>query len=81
MGLDFPFNTLLAQFASVNAHALLDLTAKGARCFGDAGPVENVRYFCYAGAGLGSALLFPTHPYIQAADGDNDGMVSVKSAT
>jgi hypothetical protein len=29
-GLDFPFNSLLAQFASVNVHALVDLTTTGA---------------------------------------------------
>ena len=44
-------------------------------------PVPGVRYFAYAGAGLGSKLLFPTHAYIKIREGDNDGMVSVTSAT
>jgi hypothetical protein len=40
-----------------------------------------VKYFTYAGSGLDSALLFPTHILIDNAEGPNDGMVSVQSAT
>jgi triacylglycerol lipase len=80
-GLDFPFNNLLAQFASVNVHAIVDLTTTGAPGFKDKDPVPGIRYFAYAGAGLGSPLLFATQVYIQTREGANDGMVSVKSAT
>ena len=81
MGLEFPFRDFLAQFASANAHALLDLATAGAPGFAENDPIPGVRYFAYAGAGLSSALLFPTHIFIQKKEGDNDGMVSVRSAT
>jgi len=81
MGLEFPFQDFLKQFASANAHALLDLTTTGAPGFSEKDPVPGVRYFAYAGAGLESALLFATHVVIQTSDGENDGMVSVNSAT
>jgi triacylglycerol lipase len=81
MGLEFPFRDFLAQFASANAHALVDLATTGAPGFAEKDPVPGVRYFAYAGAGLSSALLFPTHVFVQKREGDNDGMVSVRSAT
>jgi triacylglycerol lipase len=81
MGLEFPFRDFLAQFASANAHALLDLTTTGAPGFTERDPVPGIRYFAYAGAGVGSALLFPTHLLIEASEGENDGMVSIQSAT
>lgn len=81
IGLEFPFRDFLAQFASANAHALLDLTTTGAPGFTEKDPVPGIRYFAYAGAGLGSALLFPTHVLIETREGENDGMVSVQSAT
>jgi triacylglycerol lipase len=80
-GLEFPFNNFLAQFAAVNAHALLDLETTGAPGFNEPDPVPGIRYFAYAGAGIGSTLLFPTHLLIKTREGDNDGMVSVTSAT
>jgi|HubBroStandDraft_1064217.scaffolds.fasta_scaffold02606_6 triacylglycerol lipase len=80
-GLEFPFRDLLAQFAAVNVHALLDLATTGAPGFSERDPVSGVRYFAYAGSGLGSTLLFPTHLYIRLREGNNDGMVSVTSAT
>jgi triacylglycerol lipase len=80
-GLEFPFSNLLAQFAAVHAHALLDLTTTGAPGFKERDPVSGVRYFAYAGAGLASPLLFPTHVYIESREGANDGVVSVNSAT
>ena len=79
MGLDRPFSELLVQFA--NAHALLDLTTTGAPGFREKDPVESINYFAYAGSGLGSVLLFPTHLLIEKSEGPNDGMVSVQSAT
>jgi triacylglycerol lipase len=79
--LEFPFRDFLAQFVSANAHALVDLATTGAPGFSEKDPVPGVRYFAYAGAGLSSALLFPTHVYIQKKEGENDGMVSVRSAT
>ena len=80
-GLEFPFSNLLAQFSPVNVHAMLDLRTNGAPGFKDQDPVPGVRYFAYAGAGLGSPLLFSTQAYIQSREGVNDGMVSVNSAT
>jgi triacylglycerol lipase len=77
MGLEFPFSSFLAQFANINAHALLDLTTTGAPGFAEKDPIPGVKYFAYAGSGLGSALLFPTHVLIEASEGANDGMVSV----
>jgi triacylglycerol lipase len=81
IGLEFPFRDFLSQFVSANAHALVDLTTTGAPGFTEKDPVSGVRYFAYAGAGLSSALLFPTHVYVEAKEGDNDGMVSVRSAS
>jgi len=81
MGLSFPFSGFLDQFARVNVHAIQDLTTGGAPGFTERDPVPGVRYFAYAGAGLGSALLYATHVYIKPLEGDNDGMVSVRSAT
>src|ERR1035438_3111310 len=49
--------------------------------FREKDPVRGVKYFTYAGSGLDSALLFPTHILIDNAEGPNDGMVSVQSAT
>nr|ACU30831.1 lipase/esterase [uncultured bacterium] len=80
-GLEFPFNHFLDQFASANAHALVDLSTKGAPGFSEKDPVPGIRYFAYAGKGLGSAQLFPTHVYVKTLQGDNDGLVSVQSAT
>jgi triacylglycerol lipase len=81
MGLEFPFQGFLQQFASANVHALVDLATTGAPGFTEPDPMPGIRYFAYAGAGLGSALLFATHVLIRASEGDNDGMVSVRSAT
>jgi triacylglycerol esterase/lipase EstA (alpha/beta hydrolase family) len=81
IGLEFPFSGFLAQFINVNAHALLDLTTAVAPGFAEKDPVPSVTYFAYAGSGLGSALLFPTHVLIENSEGENDGMVSVQSAT
>jgi triacylglycerol esterase/lipase EstA (alpha/beta hydrolase family) len=96
LGLEFPFSNLLAQFATANAHALVDLTSTGAPGFTNKDPVPGIRYFAYAGSGVVSALLFATHilyagtggdaaqglaSLIEAAQGGNDGMVSVLSAT
>lgn len=80
-GLEFPFRDLLAQFSALNAHALLDLSTTGAPGFKERDPVPGVRYFAYAGAGVGSVLLYPTHLLIKTREGENDGMVSVASAT
>ena len=80
-GLEFPFSNFLQQFASVNVHALVDLTTTGAPGFRDKDPVPGIRYFAYAGAGIASPLLFPTQVYIESAQGANDGMVSITSAT
>jgi triacylglycerol lipase len=80
-GLEFPFQNFLDQFVSVNAHALLDLSTKGAPGFQEKDPVAGIRYFAYAAKGLGSTLLYPTHLYIKGTERDNDGLVSVQSAT
>lgn len=80
-GLEFPFSSFLSQFAAVNAHALTDLTTKGAPGFTEKDPVAGIRYHAYAGAGLTSPLLYATHLQIKLLEGDNDGMVSVASAT
>lgn len=81
IGLSFPFQHFLDQFVQLNAHALVDLTTTGAPGFRDNDPVPGIKYFCYAGAGVGSALLFATHLYLKTTEGPNDGMVSVESAT
>jgi triacylglycerol lipase len=79
--LEFPFRNFLAGFVAVDAHALLDLATTGAPGFKEKDPVSGVRYFAYAGAGLGPALLYPTHVYVKTREGANDGLVSVTSAT
>jgi triacylglycerol lipase len=80
-GLEFPFQNFLAQFAAANVHALMDLSTTGAPGFKENDPVRGVRYFAYAGNGLGSTLLYATRVYIDTIEGHNDGMVSVTSAT
>ncbi len=55
---------------SANAHAIVDLTTTGAPGFKENDPVPGIRYFAYAGAGIGSALLFPTHVLMQSHYGD-----------
>ena len=42
---------------------------------------EGVNYFCYAGKSVESAELHPLHFYIKNLEGENDGVVSVASAT
>ena len=81
LGLEFPFRDFFSQFAAANAHALIDLTTTAAPGFTEKDPVPGIRYFAYAGKGVASALLFPTHVLIETAEGANDGMVSVQSAT
>jgi triacylglycerol lipase len=79
--LEFPFRDWLSQFVTSNAAALPDLSTTGAPGFQDPDPVPGIRYFAYAGSGLVSALLFPTHALVGKREGDNDGLVSVRSAT
>jgi triacylglycerol lipase len=81
IGLEFAFRDFLEQFTCSNAHAVLDLTTAGSPGFAEEDPVPGIRYFAYAGSGLVSALLFPTHMLIETSEGQNDGMVSVRSAT
>ena len=80
-GLELPFNNLLDQFASSVAQALPDLSTKGAPGFTEKDPIPGIRYFAYAASGVESKLLVPTHAYIELLQGDNDGLVSVQSAT
>ena len=79
--LEFPFQYFLAQFASAHIGVLHDLTTTGAPGFTEKDPVPGIRYFAYAGSGLRWPVLFPTHAWIRRSEGENDGMVSVKSAT
>jgi triacylglycerol lipase len=80
--LEVPFKHFLSQIPSVLANnALVDLSTKNAPGFKDKDPVPGVRYFCYAGHGVGSAILYPLHAYITSREGDNDGVVSITSAT
>ena len=81
LGLEFPFKDFWAQFANANAHALVDLTTAAAPGFKEIDPVPGIRYFAYAGRGLVSALLFAAHVYVETCEGENDGLVSLKSAT
>ena len=80
-GLGLPFHNLLDQFESSVAKALPDLSTKGAPGFSEKDPVPGIRYFAYAAKGVESKLLVPTHGYIELLQGDNDGLVSVRSAT
>jgi triacylglycerol lipase len=70
-----------------NAGALSDLTTASAKAFNSNFPATaGVSYYPYAGNGQGSLVLIPTHLFIRLRDGtaqeqDNDGVVSVASAT
>ncbi len=80
--LELPFRHFLSQIPAVlTNNALVDLATTGAPGFTANEPVEGVRYFCYAGHGVQSELLRPLHAYVQAKEGDNDGVVSITSAT
>ena len=80
-GLEFALPHFLTEFTAANTHALLDLATTGAPGFSEKDPVPGIRYFAYAGAGMGSAPLLLTHAFIKIREGANDGMVSVQSAT
>jgi triacylglycerol lipase len=73
------------RFFGMPDQAFFDLTTDGCRAFNAEVPdVPSVRYFSVAGrcslAWLGPEWLIP-HEIIRRADGPNDGMVSVGSAT
>lgn len=78
-----------AAFPSLKANtgALSDLTTFSALQFNrDFLATAGVAYYPYTGNGHGSAALIPTHLFIQllgatAPDQDNDGLVSVASAS
>lgn len=77
----------LAAELGQNTGAMGDLTSAFAANFNARTPnVHNVSYFCYAGSGMESFLLKPSHVFIdfvgQTPDEKmNDGLVSVKSAS
>jgi triacylglycerol lipase len=81
VGLEFPFHSVLGQFVNLEAHALLDLTTEAAPGFQEEDPVPDVRYFAYAASGPVQKSLSLTHDFIKMREGDNDGLVSVTSAT
>ena len=78
-----------AAFPSLKANtgALSDLTTFSAQQFNRNFPATpGVAYYPYTGNGHGSAALIPTHLFIQllgatAPEQDNDGVVSVASAS
>ena len=80
-GLEFPFHSLVGQFVDLKAPALMELTTEGAPGFQEQDPVPGIRYFAYAGAGPVSKPLSLTHDFLEIREGDNDGLVSVTSAT
>lgn len=77
----------LARELGLQAGALGNLTSSFAIKFNQQNHgVSNVRYFCYAGSGMDSFLLKPSHLYIDLTgqtpdEKANDGLVSVKSAS
>jgi triacylglycerol lipase len=73
------------RFFGMPDQAFFDLTTEGCRAFNAEAPdIESVRYFSVAGqcslAWLGPEWLIP-HEIVRRAEGPNDGMVSVASAT
>jgi triacylglycerol lipase len=79
--LEIPLRHFLDEIPAVLANnALVDLSTKNAPGFKAKEPVEGVRYFSYAGHGVGSKLLYPLYEYVKAKEGDNDGVVSLTSA-
>jgi triacylglycerol lipase len=75
----------LLQYFDVPHDAFYDLTTESCRAFNDEVPdVPCVRYYSVAarcsGEWLGPEWLFP-HTIVSAREGDNDGLVSVASAT
>lgn len=80
--LEAPFRHLLHDFpAFVDKNALVDLSTSNAPGFKGKESVEGVRYYCYAGHGATSEVLRPLYEYIKHKEGDNDGVVSIPSAT
>lgn len=79
--LELPFRHILAEFPALTTEVVKDLTTGGQPGFKEKDPVAGVRYFCYAGGAVESKLLHPLHFYIKAREGENDGIVSVASAT
>jgi triacylglycerol lipase len=75
----------LFRFFAIPDQAFYDLTTEGCRKFNaDVPDVANVRYFAVAGrctlAWLGPEWIIP-YTVIRRSEGQNDGMVSVASAT
>jgi triacylglycerol lipase len=82
-----PFGDLVKD-VDLNAGGIQDLTSKSAKLFNQTYRDDpHVNYFSYAGSGrVGGlrtcALLLPTYALISASgDSNNDGLVSVESAT
>ena len=78
---ELPFRSILAEFPALTGQVVADLSTEGAPGFKEKDPVAGVKYFCYAGKTVESELLHPLHFYINAREGENDGVVSVASAT
>jgi len=80
---------LFAEFPVLkkDAGALSDLTTASAKRFNrDCPATAGVSYYPYMGNGHGSAVLIPSHLFIRlrgqnAQEQDNDGVVSVASAS
>jgi triacylglycerol lipase len=83
------YDILVHLAAELGQHigALGDLTSGFARGFNPRNPnVAGVRYYSYAGSGMESFILKPSHLYIDAVgqtsdEKTNDGLVSVQSAS
>src|SRR5262245_45166314 len=85
-------NPLLNNFMEhlgVDVKAVFDLTTGAGRTFNDEVPdAPGVRYFCLGGQfsphrilGVPQGVLGVTHEIVANAEGENDGVVSVASAT
>ena len=75
----------LCRAIGLDVQAISDLACDGARRFDDDTPdADGVAYYSVSTArplGLTAAILMPSHRVIAAAEGENDGLVSVKSAS
>ncbi|MHC4198065.1 MAG: esterase/lipase family protein [Planctomycetota bacterium] len=79
-----PMARLIKNLFNLDLLSLRDLTTESCKEFNqDVKNVEGIRYFTYSGSkekAKTSPLLWPLYDLLKREEGDNDGLVSVRSA-
>ncbi len=79
-----PMARLLKNLFNLDVQSLRDMTTERCKRFNeDIQNVDGIRYFAYSGSkekAKTSPLLWPLYDLLKREEGDNDGLVSVRSA-